>query len=50
MDLRLTKEHLKFRDDLRAWLQANLRRPWREELRDPTATEDSLIIEDYQIL
>ncbi len=43
MDLRLTEQHLKFRDELRAWLQANLARPWREEVRDPRATEDSLM-------
>jgi alkylation response protein AidB-like acyl-CoA dehydrogenase len=43
MDLRLTEQHVKFRDDLRAWLRTKLERPWREELRDPTATEDSLI-------
>src|SRR5712691_9329606 len=43
MDLQLSKQHLEFRDQLRAWLKANMRRPWREELRDPKATEDSLI-------
>ncbi len=43
MDLRLSEQHLKFRDEVRAWLQANLRRPWREEWRDPAATEDSLV-------
>jgi len=43
MDLRLTEQHLKFRDELRAWLKANLERPWREEVRDPKATEDSLV-------
>ncbi len=43
MDLRLSEQHLKFRDAVRAWLQANLRRPWREEWRDPAATEDSLM-------
>jgi len=43
MDLRLSDEHLRFRDELRGWLAANMRRPWREELRDPAATEDSLI-------
>jgi hypothetical protein len=43
MDLRLTPQHLKFRDELRAWLKANIARPWREELRDPKHTEDSLI-------
>jgi alkylation response protein AidB-like acyl-CoA dehydrogenase len=43
MDLQLTEQHLKFRDELRAWLKANLQRPWREELRDPQATEDSLM-------
>jgi alkylation response protein AidB-like acyl-CoA dehydrogenase len=43
MDLQLSKQHLEFRDQLRAWLKANMRRPWREELRDPKATEDSLM-------
>jgi alkylation response protein AidB-like acyl-CoA dehydrogenase len=43
MDLQLTEKHLQFRTELRAWLEANLRRPWREELRDPKATEDSLM-------
>ncbi len=43
MDLQLSPQHLAFQDELRAWLAANMRRPWREELRDPRATEDSLI-------
>ena len=43
MDLRLSEKHLQFRDELHAWLRANLARPWREELRDPDATEDSLM-------
>src|SRR6185369_10115183 len=43
MDLQLSPKHLAFRDELRAWLTANMRRPWREELRDPAATEDSLM-------
>jgi len=43
MDLQLSAEHLRFRNELRAWLAANLPRPWREELRDPRATETSLI-------
>jgi len=43
MDLRLTDQHQKFRDALRTWLRTNLERPWREELRDPRATEDSLM-------
>jgi alkylation response protein AidB-like acyl-CoA dehydrogenase len=43
MDLHLTPEALAFRDELRGWLRQNLRRPWREELRDAAATEDSLI-------
>jgi alkylation response protein AidB-like acyl-CoA dehydrogenase len=43
MDLRLSEDHLAFRDELRAWLEANLDRPWREYLRDAAATEDSLI-------
>jgi alkylation response protein AidB-like acyl-CoA dehydrogenase len=43
MDLQLSDQHVKFRDELRAWLNTNMGRPWREELRDPKATEDSLI-------
>jgi len=43
MDLRLSPAHLAFRDELRTWLSANLRRPWRDELRDPGHGEDSLI-------
>jgi alkylation response protein AidB-like acyl-CoA dehydrogenase len=43
MDLQLTEKHLTFRDELRAWLKANLARPWRDELRDPKATEDNLM-------
>ncbi len=43
MDLQLSATHVDFRDELRAWLAANMTRPWREELRDPQATEDSLI-------
>jgi alkylation response protein AidB-like acyl-CoA dehydrogenase len=43
MDLRLSDEHLRFRDQARAWIEQNLPRPWREELRDPAATEDYLM-------
>jgi alkylation response protein AidB-like acyl-CoA dehydrogenase len=43
MDLHLAPRATAFRDELRGWLAANLTRPWREELRDPTATEDSLV-------
>src|SRR5438067_6613582 len=43
MDLQLSAAHLRFRNELRAWLAANLPRPWRAELRDPGATETSLI-------
>src|SRR5262249_30678948 len=43
MDLRLSEQHVRFRDQVRAWLDADLPRPWREELRDPRATEDGLI-------
>jgi alkylation response protein AidB-like acyl-CoA dehydrogenase len=42
MDLRLSPEHLRFRDEARAWLAANLPRPWRDEVREPRATEDTL--------
>jgi len=43
MDLHLEPRHLAFRDEARAWLKANLSRPWRESLRDPAATEDGLM-------
>jgi alkylation response protein AidB-like acyl-CoA dehydrogenase len=43
MDLTLSEQHTRFRDELRAWLKANMKRPWREELRDPKATEDGLM-------
>ncbi len=43
MDLGLSSEHLHFRDEFRAWLAANLVRPWREEVRDPGASADRLI-------
>jgi alkylation response protein AidB-like acyl-CoA dehydrogenase len=43
MDLSLSAEHLRFRDELRAWLEANLSRPWRAEIREAGATEDGLI-------
>src|SRR5438552_16230901 len=43
MDLQLSAAHLRFRNELRAWLAANLPRPWRAELRDLGATETSLI-------
>ena len=43
MDLRLSEQHQEFRDELRAWLAANLERPWREHLRESGATEDRLV-------
>jgi alkylation response protein AidB-like acyl-CoA dehydrogenase len=43
MDLQLTEKHLKFRDEIRSWLKQNLQRPWRDEVRDPKHTEDSLM-------
>jgi len=43
MDLKLSDRHLRFRDELRAWLASHLTRPWREQLRDPQATENGLI-------
>src|SRR5437764_1881890 len=43
MDLPPSAAHLRFRNALRAWLAANLPRPWREELREPGASETSLI-------
>jgi alkylation response protein AidB-like acyl-CoA dehydrogenase len=43
MDLHLSTEALKFRDDLRAWLSDNLERSYTEELRDPKHDADSLV-------
>jgi alkylation response protein AidB-like acyl-CoA dehydrogenase len=43
MDLRLSETHLAFRDALRAWLAANMDRPWGEHVREAAATEDTLI-------
>jgi len=43
MDLRLSEQHVRFRDELRVWLEKNLPRPWREELRAADASEDRLI-------
>jgi alkylation response protein AidB-like acyl-CoA dehydrogenase len=43
MDLQLSEKHLHFRDEIRAWLERNVERPWREEIREPNATPDSLI-------
>jgi alkylation response protein AidB-like acyl-CoA dehydrogenase len=43
VDLRLSEQHLAFRDTLQQWLAANLERPWGEEIRDPAASEDGLI-------
>ena len=43
MDLRLSEQHVRFRDELRVWLEKNLPRPWREELRAADASEDHLI-------
>ena len=43
MDLHLSPEHLRFQDEARAWLAAHVKRPWRDEIRDPSATENGLI-------
>jgi len=43
MDLRFTEEQLKFRDELRAWLDANLPRTYTEEVRDPANDADALV-------
>ena len=43
MDLQLTPRARAFRDELRAWLGANMGPPWREILRASKATEDNLI-------
>jgi alkylation response protein AidB-like acyl-CoA dehydrogenase len=43
MDLRFTAEQEKFRAEVRAWLAANLERPWNQELRDPKHDADSLV-------
>jgi alkylation response protein AidB-like acyl-CoA dehydrogenase len=43
MDLRFSEAQEKFRTELRAWIAANLERPWHEELRDPKHDPDSLV-------
>src|SRR5262245_16587292 len=43
MDLQLSEQHQRFRDELRAWLAVNLERPWRDHVREPGATEDRLV-------
>ena len=43
MDLQLTPEQEKFGADLRAWLDANLERPWSDEQRNPDHDADSLV-------
>ena len=42
MDLRFTPEQERFRRELRDWLDANLPRPWSQEVRNPQADADSL--------
>ncbi len=43
MDLQLSREALKFRDDLRAWLADNLERPYTQEVLDTSNDADSLV-------
>jgi alkylation response protein AidB-like acyl-CoA dehydrogenase len=43
MDLAFSAEQEKFRAELRAWLDANLERPWNEEIRDPAHDANSLV-------
>ena len=43
MDLHLTPEAEKFRDDLRAWLSANLDHPYTQDVLDAKNDEDSLV-------
>ncbi len=43
MDLRLSPDAVKFRDELRAWLDENLERPYTEELLNPKNDEDALV-------
>jgi alkylation response protein AidB-like acyl-CoA dehydrogenase len=43
MDLRFTREQLRFRDELRGWIDENLERSWTEEVRDPHHDADSLV-------
>jgi alkylation response protein AidB-like acyl-CoA dehydrogenase len=43
MDLRFTPDQERFRAEVRAWLAANLARPWHEEVRDPAHDADSLV-------
>src|SRR6516165_2337038 len=37
MDLNLTEGEHRFRDELRAWIEANKPEPWRGSLDDPAA-------------
>lgn len=43
MDLNLSPDALKFRDEIRAWLDVNLERSYTEEVLAPNADEDSLV-------
>jgi alkylation response protein AidB-like acyl-CoA dehydrogenase len=43
MDLQFSDEAIQFRDELRVWLKDNLPRPYIEEVRNPDASEDSLV-------
>jgi hypothetical protein len=43
MDLGFTPAQENFRAEVRAWLAANLARPWSQEVRDPKHTADSLV-------
>ena len=43
MDLQLSPEALKFRDDLRNWLSEHLERPYTEEVLDASHDADSLV-------
>ncbi len=43
MDLHLTPEAERFREDLRAWLTDNLERPYTQDVLDPKNDEDSLV-------
>jgi alkylation response protein AidB-like acyl-CoA dehydrogenase len=43
VDLRFGPDQERFRAELRAWLAANLERPWNDEVRDPAHDPDSLV-------
>jgi alkylation response protein AidB-like acyl-CoA dehydrogenase len=43
MDLQFTPEQEAFRAEVRSWIEANLERPWNEEVRDPAHDAKGLV-------